>query len=226
MLEGKNLEIAQELAKSKADSEKSLRENLIEIAEAIVLSLIAVATAWCGYQAAKWDGLQESLYATSARLRVEAAIAVTEGGQQRLLDVLTFNSWIQAKEAKNEELAANYERRFSAEYRVAFNAWLKTEPFKNPKAPAGPSLMPEYHNALLKQGERLDKEATVVLTEGTEAREKSHKYVRSTVLLSMVLFLIALSQRFRLRKVRAGLLLIAAMVMAYALVNLVIYPRL
>jgi hypothetical protein len=121
MLEGKNLEIAQELAKSEASAKKSLRENLIEIAEA-VLSLIAVATAWCGYQAAKWDGLQETLYATSAQLRVEAAIADTEGGQPRLLDVLTFNTWIQAKEVKDEQLSAIYVHKFSSEYRIAFNA--------------------------------------------------------------------------------------------------------
>jgi hypothetical protein len=42
----------------------------------------------------------------------------------------------------------------------------------------------------------------------------------------MVLFLIALSQRFRLRKVRAGLPLVAATVTVYALVNVVRYPRL
>ena len=226
MPEGMNIEIAQALAEAEAGAKTSLHEDLIEIAEAVVLALVAVATAWCGYQAAKWDGHQTILYGTSGRLRVEAAVAATEGGQQRLLDVVTFNTWIEAKENKDEKVAALYVRRFSPEYRVAFNAWLKTEPFTNPNAPAGPILMPEYHNALLKQSEQLNAEATAAFTEGTETRETSEKYVRATLLLATVLFLIALAQRFKRRKVRLGLLLVAAALMIYALVTVALYARL
>ena len=37
-------------------------------------------------------------------------------------------------------------RRFSPAYKVAFEAWLATDPLHDPNAPAGPSFMPEYHN--------------------------------------------------------------------------------
>ena len=191
-----------------------------------MLALIAVATAWSGYHAAKWDGRQALLYGTSARLRVEAAVAATEGGQQRLLDVMTFNTWIKAQETKDEHLAAIYRRRFSPEYRVAFDAWLKTEPFKMADEPPGPAFMPEYHNALLEKSAELNKEATTAFTEGTAARQISEKYVRSTVLLATVLFLVALAQRFKIRRVRVGLLLIATALMIYALANVAMYPRL
>ena len=185
-----------------------------------------MATAWSGYHAAKWDGRQALLYGTSSRLRVEAAEAATEGGQQRLLDVMTFNTWIKAQESKDEELAAIYRRRFSPEYRVAFEAWLKTEPFTKADEPPGPALMPEYHNGLLEKSAELNKEATAAFTEGTEAREISEKYVRGTVLLATVLFLVALAQRFKIRKVRVGLLLVATTLMIYALWNVATYPRL
>jgi hypothetical protein len=87
-----NIEIAHKL--SAARPVDTVRLELLEIAEAVVLSLIAVATALSGYQAATWDGRQGLLYGTSARLRVEASVAATEGGQRRLLDVTTFNTWI------------------------------------------------------------------------------------------------------------------------------------
>ena len=86
--------------------------------------------------------------------------------------------------------------------------------------------MPEYQNALLKQSEQLNREATAAFTDGTEARETAEKYVRGTVLLATVLFLIALAQRFKLRNVRASLLLVATALMVYALVNVAEYPRL
>ena len=61
MPEGFNIEIAHKLAEHEAGA-TSPRFDLWEIAEAVVLALIAVATAWSGYHAAKWDGHQALLY--------------------------------------------------------------------------------------------------------------------------------------------------------------------
>lgn len=225
MPEALNVEVAHHLVEEEAHS-KRLRLAWLEITEAVVLSLIAIATAVSGYHAAKWDGRQGYLYGTSAWLRVEAAAAATEGGQQRLLDVATFNTWIVAHESKNEHLADLYARRFSPEYRVAFEAWLKTDPFTRQDAPAGPVFMPEYHNALLEKSARLDAEAQTAFAQGTEARVISEKFVRGSVLLAIVIFLVALAQRFKIQKVRVGLIIVSSIVMTYALAMLATYPRL
>ena len=225
MPEGMNVELAHKLAEGE-HGHKPSRSEVVEVAEALVLAVVAVATAWSGYHSALWDGRQALLYGTSARLRTEAAVAAMEGGQLRLLDVVTFNTWIEAKENKDEKLTALYVRRFSPEYRVAFDAWLKTEPFMKTNAPAGPGFMPEYRNALLEQSEKLNNEATATFTEGTEARETAEKYVRITVVLATVLFLIALAQRFKIRNVRLGLFVVATLLTAYALITVAMYPRL
>lgn len=86
------------------------------------------------------------LYGNATRLRVEGAAALEEARQFQLFDALALNSWIEAKVRKDEKLAAFYERKFSPEGRVAFEAWVKLDPLNNPKSPAGPALMPEYHN--------------------------------------------------------------------------------
>jgi hypothetical protein len=187
---------------------------------------VALATAWSGYQAARWDGRQAFLYGRSSAIRIQADERLTLGGQQRLLDVSTFNTWIQAESAGDTELANLYVRRFSTEYRVAFDAWLATDPFENRNAPAGPSFMPAYENSLLDEGAALNDRATVLFDEGTEARETAEQYVRLTVLLATVLFIIALSQRFKLRNVRIGLLVLAGSLFTYDLVMLVGLPRL
>lgn len=53
MPEGMNIEIAHNLAESEPGPSKTFRAELLEIAEAVLLALIAVPTAWSGYQAAK-----------------------------------------------------------------------------------------------------------------------------------------------------------------------------
>jgi hypothetical protein len=149
-----------------------------------------------------------------------------EGRLFELFNALSLDAWIAASERKDDKLAAYYQRRFTPEFRVAFEARLKTDPLQNPAARPGPFIMPEYRNARLERSKELHQEASAVFTEGTEARETAEKYVRSTVLLATILFLIALAQRFKLRKVRMGLFLVAAILMVYAITTVAMYPRL
>jgi hypothetical protein len=54
-------EVADELRHAADErKERRWRAELVEIAEVILLATVAVATAWSGYQAARWDG-RESL---------------------------------------------------------------------------------------------------------------------------------------------------------------------
>jgi len=193
---------------------------------AFLLAFVAIATAWSGYQAARWDGHEAELYAQASTIRVRADQVLTLGGQQRLLDVTTFNTWIEARFEGRTELTALYERRFSPEFKVAFDAWLATKPFSNPGAPPGPSFMPEYVNPQLEQGAELNELANRRFEEGTIARSRADDYIRTTVMLATVLFLIALSQRFRVRRVRYGVLGVAGGLMIFGLVTILTFPRL
>src|SRR5207249_1207923 len=144
-----------------------VRENLspsqsrfeaIEIIEALILALVAVATAWSGYQAAEWAGKRAQQYAEASRLRVTAEGLATLAGQERIYDSDTFNSWLAAK-LDGKHAAEFFERRFRDEYRPAFAAWMSTDPFNNAQAPPGPIFMPEYHNAKHEQFLGLSKQA-------------------------------------------------------------------
>jgi hypothetical protein len=227
--EGSNLEIAHALsAKSEAEtaSSKARWEELVEIIEALLLAFVVIATAWSGYQAARWDGVQGERYGTSAAMRFKADELITLGGQQRLLDVSTFNTWIQATTDGKQELADLYVRRFSPEYAVAFEAWLATDPLNNPDAPPGPSYMPEYTNSQIDQGTAMNQEANKVFEEGTAARAQAEEYVQTTLIFATVLFLLALSPRFKLRNVRIGVAVVAAALMILGVVTIAVFPRL
>lgn len=228
MPEGMNVEVAHKLSEGGEGEESAGRRHwteFAEILEVIVLAMVAIATAWSGYQAARWDGRQAYLYGTASRLRIEADAALTLGGQQKLLDVTTFNTWIEAQRQGDEQLAALYVRRFSPEFKVAFDAWVATDPKHNPDAPPGPSFMPEYVNPGTVKGEKLNDEASAVFEEGTAARETADRYVRETVLLATVLFLVAIAQRFKYRAVRLTAGAIAVAVLVVAVSGIVTLPR-
>ena len=199
-------------------------EQAIEIFEAVLLAVVAVATAWSGYQAARWDGREAHFYAISSRDRLVATQASTLGGQQRLYDTSTFSFWLQAESTGNTTAQRLFEKRFRLEYRPAFAAWLKTDPFHNPNAPAGPIVMPQYHNAQEARSAAYEKKAEVAFESGTVARERGDEYVRNTVLLATVLFLTAIASRFKIRRVRLALLGLSSVLLVLALSFVLSYP--
>jgi hypothetical protein len=227
MPEDLNAEIADTLSPEHHDRAPGARvDQRIEILEAILLAVVAIATAWGGYQAARWDGRQAELYGESSTTRSDADQALTLGGQQRLLDVTTFNTWIQAKNEGKHALAALYERRFSPPFKAAFDVWIGLDPLTNPDAPAGPSFMPQYRNPLLEEGRELNDRADRLFDAGTASRHQADEYIRTTVVLATVLFLLALSQRFGMRQVRIGILVLATALMVYGLATILTFPRL
>ena len=201
------------------------RFEAIEIIEALILALVAVATAWSGYQAAQWAGMRAELYAKSSRLRVTAEGLATLAGQERIYDSDTFNSWLAAKLDGKAQAAEFFERRFRDEYRPAFTAWMKTDPFSNAQAPPGPIFMPEYHNAKHEQFLRLTKQAAEMADEGTKSGETGDQYVRITVLLATVLLITAIGQRFRFKTVRILFMILACLLLCLPFWQLLTLPR-
>ncbi len=201
------------------------RLEWVEILEAILLSLVALATAWSGYQAARWDGESAREYATSSRLRAESTKASLSSNQTLIYNAGTFNAWMQAAVSGEKKLAELLTRRYTPEYKVAFDAWLKLDPLTNPKAPPGPRFMPQYKDPVAAQGDALDKQATEAFAAGVDNRATAEHYVRVTVVLAAVLFLIALGQRFDFRGVRIAVITVAGVFLVYAAVLMLTYPH-
>jgi hypothetical protein len=199
--------------------------EVIEIIEAVILALVAVATAWSGYQAAKWAGNRAEQYAEASRVRVTAEGLATLAGQERIYDSDTFNSWLAVKLDGKSQTAEFFERRFRDEYRPAFAAWMKTDPFNNAQAPPGPIFMPEYHNAKHEQFLGLNKQAAEMAEQGTKSGETGDNYVRITVLLATVLLITAIGQRFHFKAVRVVFMILAFLLLCLPLARLLMLPR-
>ena len=116
------------------------------------------------------------------------------------------------------------ERRFRPEFAVAFDAWRATNPETNPDAPRGPTYMPEYRQPELEQAKALDARAEATFAKGAAAGETADKYVRTTVFLASVLFLVGISTHFPLRGVRYALVGLGALLLVGCLVQLTQLP--
>ncbi len=221
---GSNIEIAHHLTE-REESSRPLQFAILEIAEALVLAVVAITTAWCGYQAALWTGHQAELYGRADELRMQAEGAATSANQERLYNASTVVEWLKAEAQGNKKLSALFERRFLPEFRPAFEAWKKTDPVNNPSAPAGPQLMGQFRSSREQAAAKLNHQATDVFEQGTRARKLADEYVRATVTLATVLLLIAISQRFSIRGVRVGLLVTALILLCFPVFHILSLPR-
>ena len=204
---------------------KQRTERWFEVVTAILLGVVAVATAWSGYQATRWAGEQSTLYAQASALRVESTRDSTLAGQLMLYDFIAVNNWLNAYTQGNTKLATIFQRRFTPELQVAFEAWLATNPFNNPNALPGPLFMPQYKLSLAEKANQLEAEAGKTYDEGQAANQQSDNYVLNTVFLATVLFLIAIAERFEWHAVRSVILLVALGMLLYGIYHLIIYPR-
>jgi len=181
-------------------------ERRLELGAVVLLALTTLATAWCGYQAARWSGEQSQNYARASATRIRAQEAATRAGQLRIDDLLYFNGWLNAREAGQVRLAAIYRGRFRAEFVPAFRAWLAQRPFTNPRTVPGPLYLPEYRPADLARSAKLDAAADQLYQDGTAAKTYGDKYILSTVFFAAVLFFAGISLRLDWRPLRVAVL--------------------
>ena len=172
------------------------KHRSIYIAEAILLALVTIVTAWAGYAAASgalsrgWtgQGVHCSGPGESQRPRGDGAAQLR---LEHVPDVVP--AYVQGNESA-EDVAI---RRFRPQFKVAFDAWRATNPDTNPNAPPGPTYMPEYEQPQKDQAKALDRTADETFASGEKAGGYADDYVRITVILAAVLFLIGIGSTFQ-----------------------------
>jgi hypothetical protein len=200
------------------------RDRLISITEAALLSVVALLAAWSGYAASKWSTESRVELAKASSLRIEASRADTENFELRNFDSSTFDAWFTAYMAGNKTGMRLAERRFRPEFKVAFDAWRATKPETNPGAPRGPTFMPEYKRPGVAEARILDDRAKAAFLDGEKDGSTADKYVRLTVVLASILFLVGISTHFPYRGVRYGLIGLGVALLMLSLVQLSALP--
>jgi hypothetical protein len=104
-----------------------LGHEVLEIAEAMLLAVVAITTAWSGYQSALWAGHQSELYGQASKLRVQAALA----GRTRRMSLPFSLSGILLKRTKSPRKDQTF--------------FVKNQKDLRPGDPARPEFAPSGH---------------------------------------------------------------------------------
>jgi hypothetical protein len=198
----------------------------VQIGEALLLSLVTIAAAWSGYAAAKWNTQSRLELANAATLRNLATRADLAALSTRNFDAATFTAWFTAFTLDDPQKQAIAARRFRPEFKVAFDAWIATDPFRNPRAPPGPSYMPQYRLADQTKAEALDRQAEAASAAGHHAGVVGDDYIRITVFLAAVLFLVGIASTFKLHTIRYALITIGTLLLLLATILILRQPGL
>jgi hypothetical protein len=219
-------EIGEHAKQAEHEVEETLHEHahLIAIAEAVLLSIVAITAAWSGYAAAKWSTQSSLKLAKASATRIKANRAYQGSLTLRSQDAANFNAWFTAYLLGNHQGEQVAERRFRPQYDVAFRAWLKTKPFTNPNAPKGPQYMPQYHPTGAAASKILDAQANAYYAQGQHAAITGDSYIRVTVILASVLFLVGISSHFPLVSIRIGLVTVGAALLIFAAYEILQLP--
>jgi hypothetical protein len=200
--------------------------RVVQIGEALLLSLVTIAAAWSGYAAAKWSTESRLELAHAATLRNLATRADLAALSTRNFDSSTFTAWFTAYTLDDPQKQVVAKRRFRPEFKVAFDAWQATDPFHNPQSPPGPTYMPQYQLAGQAKADALDREAEAASAAGNHAGEVGDEYIRITVFLAAVLFLVGIGSTFKLPTIRYALITIGSLLLILATVLILQQPGL
>jgi hypothetical protein len=200
------------------------RDRALSIVEAILLSMVAVLAAWSGYAAAKWSTESSVSLAKASAARTREGRDEIQATQIRTLDSVSFNAWFAGFAAGNDRAQRLALKRLRPGYRPAFYAWLATDPAHNTNAPPGPSYMPQYVIPQETAAHSYGAQANTAFAKGEQAGATGDKYVRDTVFLATVLFLVGVSGHFPLRGGRYALVGVGGMLLVFSVIQLLALP--
>jgi hypothetical protein len=196
----------------------------VEICAAVLLSFAAVATAWSGYQANRWNGEQAKTSGKVNKTRIEAARAAGLANAEQQVDVATFMQWVDSYARGEDELVSFYQKRFRAEFKPAFNAWIATKPLKTKGAPMTPFAMPQYRLAARVEAERLDQTAEELSAQVHRNIQRSSNYVLGVVLFAVSLFFAGMSTKLTSAGSRKALLIVGCVLFVGTAIWIATFP--
>lgn len=193
--------------------------KILDVLAVLMLSIVAVLTAWCGFQSSKWGGEMSIAFSQASSARVQAVAAEGEARDARQYDLTIWSQWVLADERADTTLQDYIEARFTPEFAAAFDAWDAAG-----RTAQGPFAMSEYVPPGTAEAVELNDRADARFAAALENNQRGDNYTILTVLFALVLFFVAMSQREIALWVRRTLLGMAIVLAVAGLVILLTYP--
>ncbi|AZH78208.1 MULTISPECIES: hypothetical protein [Microbacterium] len=193
--------------------------GVLDVLTVLLLSVTAVVTAWCGFEASKWGGEMSIAFSQASSARVQAASAEARAQAARQYDLTIYTEWVLAERDGDDELVDFIEERFTDEFAVAFQAW-----DAEGRIADGPFAMAEYVPPGEKEAAELRDRADEKFDEALRNNQRGDDYSLLTVLFALVLFFAALSQHQGARWRRLVFLVLSVVLALVGVILLATFP--
>jgi hypothetical protein len=203
---------------------KESKSKWIETASVIMLGVIMVAISYSSYEAHLWSGIQTFLLRDVNKDSLQTAKEELSQGQHTVIDVTIFTQYSNALIKNDQNLSNFYYQRFTPEMKVAIDAWLQTDPLKNPNSPSSPFVMSEYNRTHVLLAQQFEEKTNLELQQAQQANENSSNYVFLSVLYSSALFIDGVIGRTSNKKLGHILLYITMTITIIATIILIQIP--
>ncbi len=194
--------------------------RVLEVLAVALLGVATIGSAWCGYQATRWNGEEGDLARESATVQVEAARQFGLATQIVSYDSNMIGQYAIATASDNEDLRRFYrETLIRPEFLPILERW--EEQVATGESPDNLLEDQDYVDAQLEPYRVTVAEAEALSVEAQRAGNEGDDYVLTTLILASALFFAGLTTSFRVRFARLLLLGGATLLIAFAASRLV-----
>jgi hypothetical protein len=198
----------------------------LEVYNTIMLAIATLAVAWCSYQGTLWSGIQTFHLAESNKYNRLAQQKLIQSGQNKAMEEAVIINFIDAVFDKDQRRMDYILKGVRPELANILSNWLRLHPLEDPSAPRHPMVMPEYEAIMgqrVDESEQMTAKAEEMFKAAQAANLNGDRYSLLTVLLSMVMFLGAITTKLVRINVRLMLTVISAIICIGVLIVVFFY---
>jgi hypothetical protein len=198
-------------------------DRALEILAVLLLGIATIGSAWCGYQASRWNGEASDLAREASNDLVEANRLFAVATQTVTYDASMVAQYARAFQEENEPLMTFYRSALVLpSFLPILDAWEAEVAAGRP--PANLFTDEEYIERLYGPYRDLQAEAQTLSVQSQEASDNADAFVLTTLIFASALFFAGVTSSFRYRSVRILLLIGAVSAIAYAAARLIDTP--
>jgi hypothetical protein len=197
--------------------------SLLEFVAVLLLGVATVATAWCGYQASRWNGEETDQYRAAGFANVESS---------RLFglatEIIAYDAGVTAQYARAVAEGDTDLQEFIKDklVRPAFRPQLEQWEADRASGAEPTNLFEnqEYLDSQFAQSDAKQAEVVAAQTLSAEAGDTADEYLLTTLLTASALFFAGVTTSFKKRTAQMLLLSLAGASLAYVAIRLVDLP--
>lgn len=191
-------------------------DRLLEVVAVLLLGVATVGSAWCGYEASRWNGEQGDLTRQASDLDVESARLSGIATQRVAYDASVLSDYAQAVAGAQVELAGFYRTSLvRPDFLPLLEEW--EAQVEAGQVPTNLFEDEEYLQEQFAESQAVAAESEAVTERSRTAGRTADAYVLTTIFFAIALFFAGVTSTFRSRTLRTVLLMGSALTVAVAL---------